>query len=143
MINVGGNPMTSNTTIIDTTNQKILINYFEKTVGTPEDASTYELVLYTYSSSELLLEEYDNSKRKQWIVPYEAYTKALKVCENFHLKELSNLKGAGLDGKYYVIKFREKESEETLIRFTIDNVGREQTMMMFPMMKDTLSSYIR
>ena len=130
----------------DTSKETLLIDYYEKTIGTPEQMPYYELVLYSYNDKELILEEYidggsDKERCIQRLVPFKAYEDALKVVRNFHLKELLNRKGPGLSGKYYVIKFKEDIKEENTYRFSSDNVGKDQTMMMFVEMKRVLSSY--
>ena len=130
----------------DTDKQKILIDYFERTVGTPEKMPYYELVLYTYDDRQLILEEYtdggsSNERCAQFLVPFEAYEKATEIVKTFSLKELLGQRGVGLDGMMYVIKFRESLDDENLYSFSAENVGEDQTMMMFPQMKKILSSY--
>lgn len=125
--------------------QKVLIDYYDRVIGTPQEQPYYELVLYTYDGKQLLLEEYPegDSLCVQSLVPYQAYEEALKVVKNFHLKELLNRKGSPLKGKVYVIRFRERVDDETLYRFSSDNVGQEETMLMFPEMRRVLSSYTK
>jgi hypothetical protein len=65
----------------------------------------------------------------------------MNVVRTFHLKQLLGRKGHPLAGKVYVIRFREDPESEELYRFSSDNVGREETMMMFPQMRDVLSEY--
>ena len=130
----------------DTSKEKILIDYYERTVGTPVERPYYELVLYTYNDKNLILEEYINGGAKdekciQYIVPFEAYEKAMEVVKTFNLKNLVGHKGIGLDGKTYVIKFRESLNDENLYRFSDENVGEEETMMMFGSMFNVLSEY--
>ena len=133
--------------IYDTSKQKVLIDYYERTIGTPQEMPYYELTLYTYNESQLILEETinggsTNEKCVQFLVPFETYEKAKEVVKRFSLKELLGLKGIGLDGMMYVIKFRESINDENLYRFSSENINRDQTMMMFPEMKKILSSYI-
>ena len=129
-----------------TEGKKILIDYFEKTVGTPVGRPYHEMVLYTFSDDELLKEEYLNGGAEnelciQKLVPHQAYEDAMNVVKTFHLKQLLGRKGHPLAGKVYVIRFREDPESEELYRFSSDNVGREETMMMFPQMRDVLSEY--
>lgn len=126
----------------DTKNHDLLIDYYEKGV----DTAYYEIVLYSYNDEKLIFEEYTNGGSEserciQKLVPFEAYEKALKIVEDFHLKELLNRKGPGLDGMLYVIKFRESLTADNMYRFSSDNVGNKDTTIMFYEMKNILSSY--
>ena len=128
-----------------TEDRKILIDYFERIVGTPTPMPYHEIVLYAYSEKELLMEEYleGGSTRERCIrrlVPRQAYADALEVVERFHLKKLLDRRGSPMKGKKYLIRFRLNEEEE-LYRFSSDNVGAEETMMMFPEMLKALSKY--
>lgn len=124
---------------IPTEGRKILIEWYEQTVDA--SMSYRKLVLYTYSKKELLLEESNEWKQTRKLVPYDAYTEALEVVKTFHLKELLNRKGFPMMGKKMVIRFRETEEDERLYQFSTDNVGRDETMMMFPEMLRVLTRY--
>ena len=126
--------------------RKILIDYFEKEIATPEQTAYYEIVLYTHSKEEVLMETYteggtDKEKCVQKLVPYKAYEDALEVVKTFHLKELLGRRGVPITGKNLVIRFREREEDEELYRFSIENVGEKETMMMFPEMLKILTKY--
>lgn len=128
-----------------TEDRKILIDYFERVIGTSTPMPYHEIVLYAYSEKELLMEEHleGGSMRERCIrrlVPYQAYADALEVVERFHLKNLLGRRGSPMTGKEYAIRFRMSEEEE-LYRFSSDNVGIEETMMMFPEMLKALSKY--
>lgn len=126
--------------------RKILIDYFEQETATTEKAAYFEIVLYTHSKEDVLMEVYtqggtDQERCMQKLVPYKAYEDALKVTKDFHLKQLLGRRGVPIEGKKYVIRFREREEDEEIYRFDIENVGEEDTMMMFPEMLNTLMKY--
>ncbi len=121
-----------------TEDRKILIGWSESIPGT---VLNHELVLYSHSEKELLLEEYKDGTCIQKLVPYDAYEEALEVVRNFHLKELMYRKGPPMMGKRMVIRFRETEEDERLYQFSTDNVGRDETIMMFPEMLRVLMRY--
>ena len=121
----------------------LVMDYYEKGVESPY----YELALYAYNTKELLLEEYRNGGSEsetctQKLVPFEAYKKAMEIVRKYHLKGLMIRKGPGLDGMKYVIKFRDTFNAQDMYRFSSENVGEKDTIMMFYDMKNLLSSYL-
>ena len=124
----------------DTSRQKILIDYYEKIIATPQDMPDYELILYTFDDKQLILEEYRNENCVQKLVPFAVYEKAMEVVRTFHLKDLIDRKGSGLNGKTYVIRFRESINDKDLYRFSDENVGEKETIMMFSQMRQVLSA---
>ncbi|MBR2824959.1 MAG: zinc ribbon domain-containing protein [Solobacterium sp.] len=128
-------------------NQTLLIDYFEKTLGTPVEMPYYELCLYTYSPTQLLLEEYTqggspNEVCRQKLVSHEVYKEALKIVTKHRLKQSVDYRGRALNGKTFVIKFRESMDDQTLYRFSDENLHEKQSFSMFTEMSNLLKRYV-
>ena len=106
----------------------LLIDCFERTVGTPEEQPYSEIVLYEYDAAHLLLETYSNGgtpneTRTQYLVPKEAYDKVMKVIRESGMKtwnETANL--PGMTGYYFVCKFRDGKD---FIRVTSEHMPED------------------
>ena len=91
----------------------LLVDYFERVVGTPEEQPYFELVLYQYTEAKLLLEKYvdggtDEEMLTSYHVPAEAYKKALQVIKKYDMASWNSRDDCfPLDGKLYVCKFSE------------------------------------
>ena len=91
----------------------LLVDYFERVVGTPEEQPYFEIVLYQYTETELLLEKYVNGDTDEemltfYHVPAEAYEKALQVIKKYDMASWNSRDDCfALDGKLYVCKFSE------------------------------------
>ena len=65
----------------------MLLDYYERTVGTPEEQPYYELVLYTYSDTQALLEEYTDGGTDE-----EILTKMSEVVDDQNVMSPANRK---------------------------------------------------
>ena len=107
---------------------KLLIDCFERTVGTPEEQPYTEIVLYEYSAGQLLLETYTGGgtpgeKCTQYLVPPEAYENALQVIRKTGMKEWNeNPNLYGITGYYFVCKFLDGEE---FIRVTSEHMPED------------------
>ena len=90
----------------------ILIDYFERVVGTPEEQPYFEMVLSAYSETELLLDIYTEGdtpqeEKKSYIVPLSAYTDAAAVFTKHGMKTWNDRDDCyGITGKYYVCNIK-------------------------------------
>ncbi|MBR1589608.1 MAG: hypothetical protein IJ657_00805 [Acidaminococcaceae bacterium] len=93
----------------------MLIDYFERAVGTPEEAPYYELVLYQHNETELLLERYANGGTPEetvttFHVPAEVYEKVMQIIQGHDMASWNSHSDCfALDGKLYVCKFQDGE----------------------------------
>ena len=91
----------------------LLVDYFERVAGTPEEQPYFEMVLYQYTEAKLLLEKYANGGTDEemltiYHVPAEAYEKALQVIKKYDMASWNSRSDCfSLDGKLYVCKFSE------------------------------------
>ena len=122
----------------------LLIDYFERVTGTPEEQPYFEIVLYQYSETELLLEKYVNGGTDEEIlttyhVPAEAYEKSLQVIKKFDMASWNSRKDCfSQDGKLYVCKFSEGTN---FTRVSSDSMPDEGEIA-FCELRKTLSGYI-
>ena len=91
----------------------LLVDYFERVTGTPEEQPYFEMVLYKFTETKLLLEKYENGDTDEemltfYHVPAEAYEKALQIIKKYDMASWNSRKDCfALDGKLYVCKFSE------------------------------------
>ena len=91
----------------------LLVDYFERVTGTPEEQPYFEMVLYKFTETKLLLEKYENGDTDEEIltfyhVPVEAYEKALQIIKKYDMASWNSRKDCfAQDGKLYVCKFSE------------------------------------
>ncbi len=104
---------------------KILIDCFERTVGTPEEQPYDEIVLYEYDASRLLLEAYHNGgtpneQRIQYLIPKEAYENVMQVIRKSGMKKWNQTDNLpGMTGFYFVCQFRDGDE---FIRVTSEHM---------------------
>ena len=73
--------------------REMLLDSFRRTVGTPMEMPYYELVIYTYDSEHLLLEEYadggtDHETVKGYLIPHDAYASVLEIIRKHRMQVL-------------------------------------------------------
>lgn len=101
----------------------MLIDYFERVVGTPEEEPYCELVLYQHTETELILERYANGGTPEetvttFHVPAEVYAKVMQTIQEHDMASWNSRNGCfALDGKLYVCKF---QNGERFIRVSSD-----------------------
>ena len=103
----------------------MLLDYYERVVGTPTEMPYYEIVLYTHSDSLAKLEEYQNGGTENetitsWLIPLEAAQEMLTAVKNSGMAGWNGRRGTGLCGKMYVCKF--PDGRDDYIRISSDNM---------------------
>lgn len=117
----------------DAEKNTMLLDYFERTVGTPEEQPYYELVLYTCSDTQALLEEYadggtDHETLASYLIPLEAAQEMLTAVKTSGMAGWERLKNpTALDGMQYVCKFPDGRGD--YIRVTSDNMPEDGTRL--------------
>lgn len=108
----------------------MLLDYYERTVGTPEEQPYYELVLYTYSDTQALLEEYQNGDTPDelitsYLIPIEGAQEMLTVVKDSGMDKWNSREGIAIDGKQYVCKF--PDGKDGCVRVSSDNMPEDGT----------------
>ena len=122
----------------------LVVDYFERVTGTPEEQPYFEIVLYHYTEAELLLEKYVNGGTDEEVlttyhVPAEAYEQALQVIKKYAMASWNSHDDCSpLDGKLYVCKFSEGPD---FTRVSSDSMPEEGETA-FCELRKTLSNYI-
>ena len=96
----------------------MLFDYFRQVVGTEEQQGYYEIVLYAMTDEEGKLSDEEvrmdvytdgglrSEKMVSYSVPYEAFTKAMEIADEYEMKTWEDEEDLGaLDGCSYVCKF--------------------------------------
>lgn len=123
----------------------MLVDYFEKVVGTPEEMGYYELVLYTYSKSEVLLLEYtdgglESEKLTEYLVPPQAAQDAFDVIEEYKVAGWSERSDTyGITGMSYVVRF--PDGADGYIRASSESMP-EDGRAAFTALRASLSRYL-
>ena len=111
---------------------EILVDYYERTVGTPEEQPYEELVLYTHSDTQALLEHYtdggtDAENLDRYIVPIQAVQEAFDAIRKNGMDKWNSRENGmtALCGKAYVCKFPGKDGD--LIRVSSDHLPEDGT----------------
>ena len=125
--------------------ERLLVDYYEKTVSAESEIGYEEIVLYEYDDQKVKMSIYHNGgtvneKKEEYLVMIEAYQKALDICKKYNLKQ-KDKSAEGMDGKYCVIKFREKRNDDEVYRISSDEIA-ENRMNVFNEMSKILRSYI-
>ena len=100
---------------------ELLVDSFEKVVGTPEEQGYGELVLYARSDSQVLLECYtdgglDTERMTAYLVPIDAAKEALAAVVESEMDSWAGRDDTvGLCGMYYVCKFRNADGGYTRV----------------------------
>lgn len=108
----------------------LLLDYYERVVGTPEEQPYYELVLYTYSDTQALLEEYadggtDHETVTRYLVPIEAAQEMLTAVKDSGMVNWNKHEGVAISGMAYVCKF--PDGKDDYIRVSSDNMPEDGT----------------
>ncbi len=121
----------------------LLIDYFQQTVGTPEEQPYCEIALYGDDGGQVLLVVYEGGTgpetSESFLVPMEAFEKAMKVVEAHGMAGWNDLPDAvSLEGKRYVCRF---EADGAARRVTSEHMpeGGERA---FSELYETLRGYI-
>ena len=123
---------------------KILINYFERVVGTPMEMPYFEMVIYAYSDIQVMAEVIrdggtEEETSTKYLVSKEVVDEAYKIIDEYRMKEWYKESYPGVEGKFYAIKFLDGEK---LIRVTSENVPEENGMKGIYTMCGLLQRYI-
>lgn len=105
-----GNKRFAIETYRDTAPGTMLVDYYDRTVGTPEEQPYYELVLYTHSDTRLRLEEYtgggtEDERCTAYLVPLQAGQDAFDVIKKNGMDKWNKKSGTAISGRAYVCKF--------------------------------------
>ena len=98
----------------------LLVDYYERTVGTPMKQPFYELVLYIYSDTQALLEEYTEGGTEDetvafYLVPLEEAQNVLTAVKETGMAVWNKRKGIAICGRVYVCKFPDGEGGFTRV----------------------------
>ena len=125
----------------------MLVDSYDRVVGTPEEQPYEELVLYTYSDTQALLEHYTNGGTENeiidsYLVPIEAAQEAFDVIRKNGMDKWNDReKGmTAISGKAYVCKFPGKEDD--YIRVTSDHMPEDGTRA-FGEVKVAMMKYLK
>ena len=123
----------------------MLLDYFERTVGTPEEQPYYELVLYTYSDTQARLEEYQNGDMPDELItseliPLDGAQEMLDAVKNVGMDKWNSREGIAIDGMQYVCKF--PDGGDGCIRVSSDNMP-EDGVKAFAAVKAAMSKWLR
>ena len=123
----------------------MLMDYFEKVVGTPMDMGHYELVIRSFDEKYLLLEELvkaegsDNETKKTYKVPYNLKNEIMKIVEDEKMDKWNERNDMhGIVGKLYVFKYLQKD---TYIRDSSEHMP-ENGVKVFNCIKSIISKYL-
>lgn len=131
-------------TYINEDKGSMLLDYFERTVGTPEEQPYYELVLYTYSDTQARLEEYQNGDTSDelitsYLIPLEGAQEMLDAVKNAGMEKWNTREGIAIDGKQYVCKF--PDGKDGCVRVSSDNMP-EDGVKAFATVKAAMSRWL-
>jgi len=107
----------------------MLADYYERTVGLEEEQPYYELVMYTYSDKEVLLEKYedggtDHETVTSYHVPADEAQGVFDAINNVDMASWNGKKGnICIDGIAYVCKFPDGKGD--LIRVSSDDMPED------------------
>ncbi len=99
----------------------IIVDYYERTVGTPMKMPFYELVLYTHSDTHALLEEYsqggmDDETVTSYLVPLDEAQSALDTIKKCGMADWHKRPDTvAICGRAYVCKFPDGEGGLTRV----------------------------
>lgn len=126
-------------------NIEMLVDYFEKNMAVPDDTSTYEIVLNSYTETEAQIDVYtkasesDSEVKKTYIVPISVIDEVFEIIDNYDMKNWnSETDNNSITGKLYVCKFL---GSEEYIRTTSENMP-ENGVNAFKEIKAKLSEYL-
>ena len=125
----------------------MLADYFDRVVGTIEKQPYYELVMYTYSDKQVLLEEYrnggsDEEELRSYLVPVEAAQEVFDVIHETGMDTWNSRENGmtALSGMAYVCKFPDGKGDYE--RVTSDHLPEDGTRA-FGEVKVTMSKYLK
>ena len=93
----------------------LLVDYFQRTVGTGEEEPYFEMVVYALDDGSLIMERYaDGGTLEQTVttydVPAEVYERALEIIRKRGLEDWNQLEDyQSLDGVVFVIRYYDGE----------------------------------
>lgn len=131
--------------LADAEKKLLLLDYYERVVGTPAEQPYYEVVLYHYSDAEVLLEQYTAGgtpaeKVTAYRVPAKAYEKAMAKVRQWDMAGWYSRKDCfSMEGKRYVCKFRDGER---LVRVSSDAMP-EDGEAAFSAVRNVLAEYTK
>lgn len=93
--------------------KKLLFDYYERVVGTPEEMPFFEITLYEESEEELLMETYTEGGTPEEHVEKRTVSRsvldaAMQIVKKYHMHRWNDKEGTCIDGMMYVCKFWHK-----------------------------------
>lgn len=92
--------------------KEMLVDYFEKPMAVPNNTSTYEIVLNSYTEFEAEIDVYtrasenDSEVKKAYIVPSSVIDEVFEIIDDYDMKNWNNKKeNSFITGRLYVCKF--------------------------------------
>ena len=122
-----------------------LADYFDKTVGTPEEQPYFEMVFYEEDSEHVRLEVYENGgmedeKMTAYLVPYQAYSEVLAAVAKYDMMSWnSNKDGNSIVGRMIVFRWSDAE-DGSLTRVTSEYMP-ENGMEAFDAVRAIMAEY--
>ncbi|WP_407384552.1 hypothetical protein [Ruminococcus sp.] len=123
----------------------VLLDYYERTVGTPMKQPFYELVLYTYSDTQARLEEYanggtDDERVTSCLIPLQGAQEMLTAVKDSGMNRWNDRKGVAICGRAYVCRF--PDGKGGYIRVTSDHMP-ENGSKVFGAVKSAMSRWLK
>ena len=109
---------------------RLLVDYYEKTFSAESEIGYEEIVLYEHDDQKVKMSIFHNGGtqkevKEDYLVLINVYQKALDICKKYNLKQKDNA-AEGMDGKYCVIKFREKRNDDKVYRISSDDIAENR-----------------
>ena len=107
----------------------ILIDYYDRTVGTEEKQAYFEILLYTYDDKKLLMEAYENGGSEneiisKYLVPHKVFDEINEIIKKYKMNKWNDIDGKCIDGRINILKFYDGKD---LIRVSSDNMSEDGT----------------
>ncbi|MBE6129359.1 MAG: hypothetical protein E7185_08805 [Erysipelotrichaceae bacterium] len=91
--------------------REILADYYDQTVGTPEEQPYFEMVFYPEDSEHVRLEVYNNGGTENetmtaYLIPYQAYSEFIAAVGEYDMASWNSMEdGSGITGRMIVVKW--------------------------------------
>lgn len=112
-------------TYADAQMKTMLVDYYERTVGTPVKMPYREIVLYTYSDVDALLVKYDQGGMEDetvasYLIPLKGAQEIFSAVQRSGMDTWNEKEGIAICGRAYVCKF--PDGKGGYMRVTSDNM---------------------
>ena len=109
---------------------QILIDYFDRVIGTEEINPYFEIVIYTYDENNLLLKIFNDGgseeeKINDYLISHDSYYEIYKLIKDNKIDKWNKLKKKySLNGRIYVLKYFDGNE---LIRVSSEHMPEDGT----------------